>query len=417
MVLGPKGAPLALGFRLDAVPGVPTTDSDVARSVSASAKDGPPAGSNLDKTEWDSLLSSLANELRRTRYHRTRLGELVAAMQARRELVGGPVLGDWGAAPPAYYEAAAFLSAVRTAVDIVGYVAARRAGRSRKRADNWNAKAAIDPNHEPGAGTAPTKYDVPEILLLRAHIEWFLDLSLYRNVTHHFGWHQDSLGYFRAGDTAEEATDPLHNVIGPRCRSAPGPKASRRVDVHEPTAAGLVRALSRSRTARDRDTDRHYTLGGAHPGEGNCPGSRAADSAAELAALEWRHGGRRPANPVEFESKPAATRFAKDLRKQGFEFRGGTLRAVTPTLLGQPGLRYIFGYDEGALGDRALLKLIGRGPMDNAIVLHEQEFRPHDVNGPVHGTLLLALPTLGGRPLYIFHPARTRLGQRRAAKV
>ncbi len=118
MTIGPTGQLLALGFRIGAVPGVPKTDTLVARTVNALALERPADGCRLDAPEWESVLNSLGNELHRSRYHRLRLDELISDMQQRRELVGGPVLGDRRAAPPAYYEATAFLSAVRTAVDL-----------------------------------------------------------------------------------------------------------------------------------------------------------------------------------------------------------------------------------------------------------------------------------------------------------
>jgi hypothetical protein len=85
---------------------------------------------------------------------------------------------DWVAAPHLIWEGIAFLGATRTAVDILVYIAARRAGESASSAWSWEASNAISPKCEPG-GTPPTKYDVPEILAIRALGLWFDELNAF----------------------------------------------------------------------------------------------------------------------------------------------------------------------------------------------------------------------------------------------
>jgi hypothetical protein len=106
----------------------------------------------------------------------------------------------------------AFMGAARTTVDILVYLAARRAGKSESSADRWDASEAVSPKVEPGQ-TAPSRYDVPEILAIRKRQPWFDELNLYRNVVYHRGWREQRYGFYLPADTAEEAADPLFNAM------------------------------------------------------------------------------------------------------------------------------------------------------------------------------------------------------------
>ncbi|MFZ5894768.1 MAG: hypothetical protein ACOY0T_27135 [Myxococcota bacterium] len=109
-------------------------------------------------------------------------------------------------------EAIALLGAARTAIDILVYIAARRAGKSESKADEWEASDAISPKSKPG-DMPPTRYDVPEILAIRARQPWFDELNVYRNVSYHRGMGGDTYGFYEKADTVAEAADPEHNAM------------------------------------------------------------------------------------------------------------------------------------------------------------------------------------------------------------
>jgi hypothetical protein len=156
----------------------------------------------------------LAETLSRARYHKLRFDESVEIIKRRRLALGGPVVADWHAVRPAICEAAAFLGAMRTLVDIVVYLAARRAGKSASSASEWQASDAIDPPRKGGGtGSIPLKYDVPEILEIRGRQPWFDDLNLYRNAVYHRGWGEEKYGFYFPGELAEEAADASHNAF------------------------------------------------------------------------------------------------------------------------------------------------------------------------------------------------------------
>jgi hypothetical protein len=213
MTIRPPGLPVrALGFRLDPVPGIPYTDSLLIRAIRLAEE--APAFAGVPEDERVGQLSSLAETLSRARYHKLRFDESVEVVKRRRLALGGPVVADWHAVRPAICEAAAFLGAVRTLVDIVVYLAARRAGKSPSSASDWQASDAINPPRKGGAtGSVPTRYDVPEVLEIRKRQPWFDDLNLYRNAVYHRGWGGESYGYYFPSELAEEANDPSHNAF------------------------------------------------------------------------------------------------------------------------------------------------------------------------------------------------------------
>ena len=199
-----------LGLHLPSIPGVPDTDTLLIRGIKNASEE--PAFSTLECKEREAVLAALAETAARARYHKLRFDEALVTLKTRREAVGGPVVTDWVAAPPLIWEGIAFLGAARTTVDILIYIAARRAGKSVSAASGWEASAAISPKKEPG-GTPPTKYDVPEVVAIRALGKWFEELNVYRNVVYHRGWGEQSYGFFTRADTAEEAELPKFNAL------------------------------------------------------------------------------------------------------------------------------------------------------------------------------------------------------------
>jgi hypothetical protein len=196
-------------MNLPRIPGVPDYDSLLIRGIK-NANDEP-ALAALEPEERKAALAALAESAARASYHKQRFDELLVAMRTRRDAVGGPVVSDWHAAPPLIWEGVAFLGAARTAVDVLVYLAARRAGKSIVGAKGWDAGEAIAPKET--GGTSPTRYDVPEILAIRALGRWFKELNVYRNVVYHRGWGGQSYGLFTRADTAEEASLSGFNAL------------------------------------------------------------------------------------------------------------------------------------------------------------------------------------------------------------
>ena len=159
--------------------------------------------------EWKSTLATIGGELDRADYHLDRFEAAVAIMKARRKVAGGPVFGDPAPARSLYCEAAGFLSAMRTAIDIVIYVAARRSGHSISSSEKWEACAAMGKRTD----NLPSKYDTEEITSLRRFSSWFETLNDYRNCMQHRGWHEHSFGYFDRGDSSRLANSPMHNIM------------------------------------------------------------------------------------------------------------------------------------------------------------------------------------------------------------
>jgi hypothetical protein len=211
MTLRPPGCPtIAIGFGLPAVPGIPDPHSQLSAGIGLAAESV--ALAMLPSAESEATIGALSETYIRARYHKLRFDECMGAAMERRRAIGGPVVADWHAVPPIVWEASAFLGSARTVVDLIVYVAARRAGKSEATADRWDASEAIAPKCEPG-GTPPTRFDVPEVLALRGRRRWFELLNLYRNVVYHRGLGSNRWGYHSRGDSAEEASDPSFNAM------------------------------------------------------------------------------------------------------------------------------------------------------------------------------------------------------------
>jgi hypothetical protein len=391
----PPGRGQLLGFRFPEVPGVPAARDSQARQFRAAAVDGAGLREQMPQDEWQSGLSTLAGELDRADYHLSRFGSLVDALKARRSVAGGPVFGDPGPARALYCEAASYLSAVRTAVDLVVYVAARRSGASIGAAEKWKASEAISVLN----GTPPEKYDTADITVLRTQAAWFETLNLYRNAMHHRGWHEQSFGYFARGDTAPEANNPVHNVmLVPDFESL-----KNRARPHMWTYRDrrwldrLVEDISSGAEITFSNLRRAWKLPETPPGK----------LPLEKHPTVWLHvplalpiEGQTPPALHVFLSKKAAKTFLEHHKKRGLELLECSFRALRRTTLQGNDIGHLFAYDANTLGSVAEVHLVEfkRGRIG---ILEKHRFVPSEKNGPVTGTLWLRLPTLDRDPLYI----------------
>jgi len=173
----PGGRDHLVGFSFPSIPGIPPVRGVLAGRFSAAALDGAGQPVQLAIEEWKANLSVICGEFRRADYHLARFNSILELLKARRRVAGGPVFGDPEPARALYCEAASYFSAVRTAVDIIVYVAARRSGASIAAAERWKATEAICA----AASPQPTKYDTDDIRALRGHKNWFETLNHYRN--------------------------------------------------------------------------------------------------------------------------------------------------------------------------------------------------------------------------------------------
>jgi hypothetical protein len=173
----PGGRSHLLGFKFPSIPGIPSVRDALGGPFSAAAIEGTGQSGHLPIEEWKTHLSVICGEFRRAEYHLVRFNLALELLKARRRVAGGPTFGDPEPARALYCEAASYFSAVRTAVDIVVYVAARRSGASIAAAEDWKATKAICTPASP----QPTKYDTDDIRALRRHKSWFETLNHYRN--------------------------------------------------------------------------------------------------------------------------------------------------------------------------------------------------------------------------------------------
>lgn len=201
--------PQFVAFRVPHPPGLPDVDSDLARMLRVLGDDPPAAGvAGLgDPAEREALFMSLATTLTRATYHRRRFEESISHLVERRTQVGATVSSDTCSKFP-MFEASAFLTAARTVVDEVLFVAARRSGVPPTNATQWTVNAAMTCSL-----TRFPEYNVSEVLRLRAHSAWYEEMNEYRNVLVHRGWREQLGGYYPEGMSLAEASDPSRNVL------------------------------------------------------------------------------------------------------------------------------------------------------------------------------------------------------------
>jgi len=205
---------------------LPNGDTLAARMVRVLADDGSPPLAPLPADERNQVLLSLAHTMTRTRYHRLRFERIVRLLACRRERVravlGMDLLGNM-----IMFEAVACLSAARSAVDQIAYVAARRAGATPREADDdWAASklARLDLSKQQNSD-----FNVGEVVQLQDHRAWFDELNTYRNVLVHRGPRESYGSYFKDGEDVPEASEPDMNVM-----LVPDPESLDRSSAHRP---------------------------------------------------------------------------------------------------------------------------------------------------------------------------------------
>jgi hypothetical protein len=196
-------------FRVPLPQGLPDVESDLVRMLRVPEDEPCQAALSAlaDPAEREALFFSLATTLTRATYHRNRFEDIVRILAERRLEVGGTVSSDT-CAKYAIFEAAAMVTAARTAVDEILYIAARRSGASPTDAGGWKVDVAITCNLSKDA-----HYHVPEVVALRGHLGWYEELNKYRNVLVHRGWRPQFGGFFPIGSTLPEASDPSRNLM------------------------------------------------------------------------------------------------------------------------------------------------------------------------------------------------------------
>lgn len=158
--------------------------------------------------ERDALMCSLATTITRSRYCIERFERTVGLLAERRKVAG--TLHFDTSAKSALFEATAALAAIRSVVDELFWVAARRAGKTPDEAAGWKLETALRCDL---TQPATRIYDVPEVRLLRTRVEWYDRLNKYRNALTHWGWRLQIGAFFPVGDTSAEANDPKLNVM------------------------------------------------------------------------------------------------------------------------------------------------------------------------------------------------------------
>ncbi len=394
-VCPPGGRDHLLGFKFPPIPGIPPVRDTLAGRFSAAAIDGAGQPGKMPVEDWKGSLSVLCGEFRRADYHLARFTSTLASLKARRKVAGGPVFGDPEPARALYCEAASYLSAVRTAVDIIVYVAARRSGASETAADNWEAAKAICA----GAAPQPSKYDTDDIFSLRQHKGWFERLNLYRNSMLHRGWHEQSFGYFDQGDTALLANDPVHNImlvpdLEPlRLRARPDRWTYR----DRTWLDTLVREIEGGTSAALRDLLQVWRL--PVPGSGTLPVEEHPTVFLTVPFVPPIQGQSPPALHV-FLSQEAARHFFEHFKKQNMELLGCSFRELRQTTLHGEGEGYLIAYDAEVLGSVAELHLHAAHDGRDHII-QALKFCPSDRNGPSNQTLWFRLPGLNAEAVFV----------------
>lgn len=393
----PGGYPHLLGFRFPEVPGVPAIRDSPARRLKAAAMEGWGDAGHSPAEEWKTGLSTIGGELERGDYHLARFEESLAIIKARRKVAGGPVFGDPSLARAVYCEAAAYLSALRTAVDIMVYVAARRAGASVTSAEKWEASKAITSVTVPGA--PPTKYEVDDVKAMRAHRTWFETLNLYRNCMMHRGWHDKSFGYFDRADTAPESDKPSFNVmlVPDQASLATGARPGSWTYGDRRWLDALVHEIGMGLEAMLSDLLIVWGLPEPLPGKVPLREQPTVFLTVPFVTPIW---GQSPPALHVFLSKQAARKFLDHFKSRNLELRGCTFRALRRTTLHGEGEGYLVAYDAPSLGSTAELHLVDvKG--GNVKVVETHRFNPAERNGPAAHTLWFRTPTLDQDPLYV----------------
>jgi hypothetical protein len=195
-----------LGFQLDRPEGLPDVDTPRTRMVRHAGATAPLPG--LDSGEKDALFFSLATTLGRAEYHRTRFDQVIEALNRRREETAAFITYDLFSAY-AVFEASDALSAVRSGIDEIVFIAARLRGVSPKDIDkDWKANEVMTSGFDKRADL-----DIPEVKSLRGRRDWYDELNDYRNVFQHRGWRSHIGAYLPIGSDLPEARSAKHNIM------------------------------------------------------------------------------------------------------------------------------------------------------------------------------------------------------------
>lgn len=195
-------------YWLEPVPGIPDVETQLGAGIHTASECD--ALKSVPEDERRGTLTALAETYSRSRYHYLRFNDCINEYRRRRELLGGPVVSDMHVMPAILFEAKAYLGAVRTAVDVIVYLAARRTGQTEKASKKLKASAAIDAEEK---HVERSLRGVPEINVIVEQGKWFADLNRYRNIVFHRGWNANvGLGFFEPNTLAEEVKDPDFNA-------------------------------------------------------------------------------------------------------------------------------------------------------------------------------------------------------------
>lgn len=198
--------PGALMYKARMPPGVPNHFNMRARQVHSLTESK--ALAHIPDEEIGAIVRSLTKTFSRSEYHFLRFSDLRQALDERRADLPGEVLFD-ELVDCIHFELQGFCGAVRTAVDEIIYLVARRHAvpPSRARRVPWEASDLIS-----GVLKKGSRGDVPEVQLLRARAGWFATLNAYRNSFVHSGW-QHGGGHFGQGDRRAAASVPAMNAL------------------------------------------------------------------------------------------------------------------------------------------------------------------------------------------------------------
>ena len=197
--------PGALLFRARRPQGVPETETDRGRQLHTAKNSKALVG--IPAKQRDVLIGSLVRTVGRAEYHYRRFLELRGALDELRQQVPGDVFWD-GMATCMHYEMQALAGAARVFVDELVYLAAARhtPALSGSQAAKWKAKELICTPLSP-----ESKFDVPEVRILRGHVAWFDALNAYRNTFFHSSW-EHGTGHYDA-DGGQASVSPARNAL------------------------------------------------------------------------------------------------------------------------------------------------------------------------------------------------------------
>ncbi len=197
--------------KFDVPEGLPIVDTVRSRQIAQLGSGGLPVLNALGTEERDALFTSLSIMVKTADYHMKRFNSLIAAINDRRKKANALIIHDF-VVEYAVFEGAAALSAMRTAVDEVVFIAARLSGTSavelKEKKRWWDTTNVL----LTGFDKAP-EFKLPAVVSLRNRLAWYHELNDYRNAYRHKGC-RDTLGaYFPLDSDFPEAKDGERNVM------------------------------------------------------------------------------------------------------------------------------------------------------------------------------------------------------------